>query len=142
MNFEQSRLRTFSNWPVNAAVNAKRIAAAGFYYMGQGLEVQCFCCGGRISEWNFGDCVMSKHRALDPCCPFVLNPILSGNIPAVTERRNSPNTSQENHSVYQDAKVRINTFASWPINDIVSPNLLAKSGFYYTQIKDKVISFY
>lgn len=138
MNSEESRLRTYAHWPENAPVDARRIAAAGFYYMGQGLEVQCFSCGGRISEWNIGDSVMSKHRVLDPFCPFVQNPILSGNVPLISDRRNSPNTSQENHSVYQNEKSRLETFTSWPIRSIVSPELLVKSGFYYTQIKDKV----
>ncbi|KAE8573733.1 Putative inhibitor of apoptosis 2 [Halyomorpha halys] len=138
MNSEESRLRTYAHWPENAPVDARRIAAAGFYYMGQGLEVQCFSCGGRISEWNIGDSVMSKHRVLDPFCPFVQNPILSGNIPLISDRRNSPNTSQENQSVYQNEKSRLDTFTAWPIRSIVSPELLVKSGFYYTQLKDKV----
>lgn len=138
MNSEESRLRTFANWPENAVIDARRIATAGFYYMGQGQEVQCFSCGGRISEWNFGDSVMARHRALDPCCPFVQNPVLSGNIPLFSDRRSSPNTSQENQSIYHSERARLDTFSAWPIPSIVSPELLAKSGFYYTQIKDKV----
>lgn len=158
MNSEESRLRTFTNWPENAAVDARRIATAGFYYMGQGLEVQCFSCGGRISEWNIGDSVMGRHRSLDPNCPFVKNPLLSGNIPLLADHRNSPNTSQDQRSmvppgtqavsdmfrgnVFYDERARLETFAAWPISSIVSPELLAKSGFYYTQVEDKVRCVY
>lgn len=81
MNFEDSRLRTFRNWPADAPVDAFRIASGGFFYTGQGMEVQCFACGGKISEWSLGDHVMSKHRRLDPRCPFIVNPATSDNVP-------------------------------------------------------------
>lgn len=55
MNVEENRLCTFQNWPANAVVDPQRIAKAGFYCTGHGLEVQCFCCGGRIEDWNYGD---------------------------------------------------------------------------------------
>ncbi|KAF6205852.1 hypothetical protein GE061_020026, partial [Apolygus lucorum] len=84
MNSEESRLRTFRGWPANAPVDSKRIAKAGFYFMGQGLEVQCFSCGSRICDWNYGDKVMARHKSLDPRCPFVLNPRQSGNVPLRT----------------------------------------------------------
>ncbi|PSN55333.1 Death-associated inhibitor of apoptosis 2 [Blattella germanica] len=83
MNIEKNRLRTFETWPANVEVEPQRIAKAGFFSTGLGLEVQCFCCGGKISEWNYGDQVMARHRALDPQCPFVRNPTQSGNVPFI-----------------------------------------------------------
>jgi baculoviral IAP repeat-containing protein 2/3 len=163
MNYEESRLRTFESWPANAAVDARRIAKAGFYYMGRGLEVQCFSCGVRISEWNYGDKVMSRHRSLDPGCRFVQNPVCSGNVPMVndTRRQNVPepdssqpslNSAIPTHSrnsslgvgntMYQSEDTRTQSFSSWPIPFIISPELLVSSGFFYTQLGDKVFLFF
>ncbi|XP_014254856.1 baculoviral IAP repeat-containing protein 7-B-like isoform X2 [Cimex lectularius] len=145
MNSEESRLRTFLNWPENAPVDSKRIARAGFYYMGQGLEVQCFRCGSRISDWNYGDKVMAKHKALDPRCPFVQNPTNSGNIPLVIARLSltSPTEQtevkkkQEDRVFFYDEKARLESFATWPFLH-VPPARLAKSGFFYLQDNAKV----
>uniref|UniRef100_T1HSP8 RING-type domain-containing protein n=1 Tax=Rhodnius prolixus TaxID=13249 RepID=T1HSP8_RHOPR len=149
MNSEESRLRTFANWPEDAAVDPRRIAKAGFYYMGQGLEVQCFSCGGRIAEWNYGDKVMAKHISLDPRCPFVLNPVNSGNVPLVNASRRHTSNSQDlsnnisrdirtTVSPYKSEESRMTTFATWPIPNVINPVKLAQSGFYYTQVDDKV----
>ncbi|RLU20359.1 hypothetical protein DMN91_006967 [Ooceraea biroi] len=81
MNVEENRLRTFGEWPANAAVDATRIAKAGFYYTGRGQEVQCFICGTRISDWNYGDQAMVRHRLAEPACPFVVDPVATCNVP-------------------------------------------------------------
>lgn len=83
MNIESNRLGTFANWPSSAPVDPIRIAKAGFFYTGEGLEVQCFSCGGKISQWNYGDQVMCRHRNMEPNCTFVVNPQQSGNVPLV-----------------------------------------------------------
>lgn len=86
MNIETNRLNTFTNWPGSAPVDPIRIAKAGFFYTGEGTEVQCFSCGGKISDWNYGDQVMWRHRRLEPNCAFVVNPQQSGNVPLVLGR--------------------------------------------------------
>lgn len=80
MNVEENRLRTFEGWPSDSAVSPERIARAGFFAVeGAGrLAVQCFSCGVRIVEWDYGDQVMARHRRLSPQCPFVLDPSTSG----------------------------------------------------------------
>lgn len=162
MNVEESRLRTFQNWPANAAVDPQRIAKAGFYYTGRGLEVQCFCCGGRIEDWNYGDQVMAKHRRISPACPFVSNPSSSGNVPLCGAPRDVPAhsfpspTSQSRSSgssgrsnvanngmwdqltMFRSEAARLDTFANWPVPEIVTPEQLAKAGFYYQGTGDKV----
>ncbi|GLV43984.1 Death-associated inhibitor of apoptosis 2 [Carabus blaptoides fortunei] len=161
MNNEESRLRTFSAWPSDAAVDPVRIAKAGFYYTGQGLEVQCFCCGGKITEWNYGDQVMAKHRRLDPSCPFVINPSTTGNVPKLTTNSTvnllpptstlaqpstttaSPSeTVDSDRELYRTVSSRLNTFVDWPVPNIVSPEVLAKAGFYSLHLADKVSCAY
>ncbi|KAI5706206.1 hypothetical protein M8J76_006408 [Diaphorina citri] len=126
MNFERSRLRTFQSWPSNSPVSSKRIAKAGFFYTGHQHEVQCFACGVKISNWTYNDSVMAKHRAKDPGCPFVKNPEASGNV------------SIENEEVYKLESGRLATFNNWPVSFIVTPEALAKTGFYYLKQGDKV----
>ncbi|XP_021938290.1 baculoviral IAP repeat-containing protein 7-like isoform X2 [Zootermopsis nevadensis] len=157
MNVENNRLRTFEGWPANAEVEPQRIAKAGFFSTGRGLEVQCFCCGGKISEWNYGDQVMARHRALDPQCPFVKNPIQSGNVPTIPGDSPAPpgRSSQpdgagpssstvgdtgtwDQGTTYRSEAARLESFRSWPIPFIVAPERLARAGFYYLQQGDRV----
>lgn len=157
MNVENNRLRTFEGWPANAAVEPQRIAKAGFFSTGRGLEVQCFCCGGRISDWNYGDQVMARHRALDPQCPFVKNPTQSGNVPMIPGDTPQPSTSSSESDgerpssstvgdagswdqgmMYRSEAARLESFRPWPISFIVAPERLARAGFFYLQQGDKV----
>lgn len=141
MNFERSRLRTFENWPANAPIDGERIAKAGFYYMGQNLEVQCFSCGGRISEWQYGDKVMAKHRLLDPRCPFVLNPVDSGNVPINEGNETIQGTSSaiiEDVNKYRSEEARLQSFSDSYIPSAVDGHRLAKAGFYWLKELKKV----
>lgn len=168
MNVEENRLQTFDEWPSNAAVDAARIARAGFYYSGHGLEVQCFLCGTTISDWNYGDQAMARHRQAQPTCPFVVNAADTCNVPLVPASANasteessvtssSPVTRQSNvvkgnpgevrettvRSAnplrdYSSFSQRLRSFSNWPISSVVSPEQLAKSGFYYLQFRDLV----
>ncbi|KAF5295946.1 hypothetical protein FQA39_LY12718 [Lamprigera yunnana] len=142
MNVEENRLQTFYDWPPDAAVTPERIARAGFYSLNQNLKVKCFCCGVEIAEWNYGDQVMAKHRELNPTCGFVLNSSTSGNVSnisasvqnSITEDQvDSPTSS---HSLTHEA-VRLQTFTNWPVPEIVSPERLARAGFYYLKQLDK-----
>ncbi|XP_043511481.1 putative inhibitor of apoptosis isoform X1 [Frieseomelitta varia] len=160
MNIEENRLRTFTDWPVNAAVDAARIAKAGFYYTGHALEVQCFLCGVKISDWNYGDQAIARHRLAEPTCPFVQNPSSTCNVPLIPINNfglassSSTETSQDNNVVecqstspcqnkepqkeYRTVSQRLQSFTNWPISSIVSPEKLAKAGFYYLQQDDEV----
>lgn len=158
MNAEEIRLQTFLIWPEDAPVEGSRIAKGGFFATGNGLEVQCHWCGSKISEWEYGDqvyqnlnrfvkcnlmsslfifrCqVMGKHRRLKPDCPFVLNPTSSGNIPL-----NNVQPSASDSSALIDLKneqYRLLTFNNWPV-PFISPQSLAKAGFYYFNQTDHV----
>lgn len=136
MNIETNRLSTFGNWPASAPVDPIRIAKAGFFYTGEGTEVQCFSCGGKISQWNYGDQVMWRHRNMEPNCPFVQNPQLSGNIPLVLRQdcpnENMPvsNATQQNNAdpydyglteddaMYRTDLLRLLSFTNWEVSII------------------------
>ncbi|XP_011298332.1 apoptosis 2 inhibitor [Fopius arisanus] len=165
MNVEANRLRTFNKWPQDAAVNASRIAKGGFYYTGQLLEVQCFICGIRVSDWNYGDQVMVRHREAEPNCPFVRDPASTCNVPIVeslesitSQPTSSSQLPQENAhgnadqasrapTIVQSENARIeygsfarrlDSFQNWPTTAAVTPEQLARAGFYYLQSEDMV----
>lgn len=139
MNQETNRLNTFTNWPSSAPVDPVRVAKAGFFYTGNGTEVECFSCGGKISDWNYGDQVMWRHRRMDPNCAFVSNPLLSGNVPLVIGRecniRNPderPNIEEprdtdssvdyglvEDDEIYKSNALRLLSFVNWDVSIVV-----------------------
>lgn len=158
MNIEEERLKTFATWPSNAAVNPERLAKGGFYYTGQALEVQCFLCGVRISDWNYGDQAMVRHRQAAPSCPFVASPLDTCNVPmvpaadlpgpAALPQANSDGDASRSASVshitnprfqYSNVLHRLRSFDNWPIPFIVSPSSLARAGFYYLQDNARVL---
>jgi len=86
--YERVRLQTFQSWPANAKVEAWKMAKAGLLYTGLEEEVKCTWCGVIISDWQYGDQVMAKHRMTSPDCPFVRNQ--SDNVPYVPGDSNTP----------------------------------------------------
>ncbi|XP_063891536.1 baculoviral IAP repeat-containing protein 3 [Helicoverpa armigera] len=154
MNYETNRLNTFTDWPSSAPVDPIRIAKAGFFYTGEGTEVKCFCCGSKISQWNYGDQVMWRHRQLQPNCPFVVHPEFSGNVPLVLgpdcppsiyTRRPSvpPDDVQNDHTytapdyglteedeTYKNDALRLLSFINWD-DTSVSRQALVNAGFYH-----------
>ncbi|GJQ74488.1 putative zinc ion binding protein [Trypoxylus dichotomus] len=137
MNSEASRLETFDNWPSAAAVPAGKIAKAGFFYTKHNLTVECFSCHVQIAEWNYGDQVMAKHKLLSPQCLFVENPLASGNIPKLAETTTTPiERTTPQVEDYKEEAVRLSTYTCWPKPHIVTPEALAKSGFYSLKHED------
>ncbi|KPI94024.1 Apoptosis 2 inhibitor [Papilio xuthus] len=156
MNFETNRLNTFTNWPACAVINPVRIAKAGFFYTGQGTEVQCFSCRGKLAEWNCGDQVMARHRLMYPNCQFAKNPRLSGNVPITpfedspedfddpledspprssSNDQNNEESSQdygrtEQDDMYKTDILRLLSFTNWT-DTSVSQEALVNAGFYH-----------
>ncbi|XP_073955154.1 death-associated inhibitor of apoptosis 2-like [Choristoneura fumiferana] len=148
MNSETNRLATFSNWPPEAPVNPIRIAKAGFFYTGQGTEVECFSCGGKISQWNYGDQAMLRHQRMQPNCRFVVNPELADNEPLDLDRvlpqqtatavlnavdvSTSPlgPTPTDEDEMYRSDALRLLSFINWR-DDSVSIASLVNAGFYH-----------
>lgn len=141
MNLEYNRLHTFTNWPASAPVDPARLARGGFFYTGEGTEVQCFSCNCKISLWNYGDQVMWRHRLLEPHCTFVAHPSLSGNISlsnfpvssswseegqtesdsAIT--RSTPDYGlTEDDEMYRSDALRLLSFINWEVSTSVIVN--------------------
>ncbi|XP_044141133.1 baculoviral IAP repeat-containing protein 2 [Bufo gargarizans] len=73
MQTTSSRLKTFLNWPVNIPVTPKKLAEAGFYYVGRNDDVKCFCCDGGLRCWESGDDPWVEHAKWFPRCEYLLS---------------------------------------------------------------------
>ncbi|XP_039211553.1 E3 ubiquitin-protein ligase XIAP isoform X1 [Crotalus tigris] len=151
---EEARLRSFHSWPPYAPVTPEDLANAGLYYRGVEDEVECFCCGGKLKNWELGDQAWPEHRRHFPRCFFVLGHDVGNvgtianqpgdaqldrsNTHRVPARRPPPPPAAHNPSMADFAK-RLQTFGVW--NYSMSKEWLAQAGFYSLGIGDGVQCF-
>lgn len=145
-----SRLRTFQQWPRTAPVSARDLVDAGFFYIGPGDEVQCFCCGGVLKDWRPGDCPLIEHMHFFPSCKYIrgenagnqemlslqeIFDTVDGQFLSVLQGIVSEETAMPNEPEYPEMvteEMRLSTFESWPPNSSMHPEQLARAGFFYT----------
>ncbi|XP_013044363.2 baculoviral IAP repeat-containing protein 7 isoform X1 [Anser cygnoides] len=160
MRDEARRLRTFSQWPDSSPVSAWDLAKAGFFFVGPGDHVQCFCCGGILKDWKPGDCPMVEHLKFFPFCKFIyreavrnqqLLPLqgifdcVDGQILSLLQWIDAEETALPNQAAYPEMvteEMRLSTFRNWPQRNEMHPEQLARAGFFYTGQGDVVRCFY
>lgn len=69
LHFYEHRLETFKNWP--GTQTPESLAKAGFFYLQDNDEVQCFFCRIRIHKWEPADDPVSEHLRWSKHCAFV-----------------------------------------------------------------------
>lgn len=129
MRSEESRLHTFSTWPLTAPVTPCDLAQAGLYYLGQYDQVQCFCCGGTLADWEIGDSAWAEHSKHFPFCFFILGHDV-GNIPfqGSTEEEGSGRLRTSAGIHMGTFEERLRSFAG--VNHPLNIERLARAGFY------------
>ncbi|NXE11959.1 XIAP ligase, partial [Lophotis ruficrista] len=141
---EETRLKSFHNWPLNSELTPKELANAGFYYTGVGDQVACFCCGGKLKNWEPSDRAWSEHKRHFPKCFFVLGRDV-GNVPSESVLaelgRSGLNNAQHpmNPSMAKYER-RLQTFLTWIYP--VDKEQLAEAGFYSIGNGDRVVCFH
>lgn len=65
---ESDRVRSFVNWP--GVHTPEELAAAGFYYEGQGERVRCFSCDIELNQWIDEDVPLTEHLKYSKDCAF------------------------------------------------------------------------
>ncbi|PKK26775.1 E3 ubiquitin-protein ligase XIAP isoform X2 [Columba livia] len=136
---EETRLKSFHSWPLNGQLTPKELASAGFYYTGVGDQVACFCCGGKLKQWEPSDRAWSEHKRHFPKCFFVLGRDV-GNLPC-EEGRSGLNSGEHprNPSMANYGR-RLQTFLTWVYP--VDKEQLAEAGFYSIGNGDHVVCFH
>uniref|UniRef100_A0A8C4W0M0 RING-type E3 ubiquitin transferase n=1 Tax=Gopherus evgoodei TaxID=1825980 RepID=A0A8C4W0M0_9SAUR len=161
MRSEEKRLRTFRQWPESSPVSATDLAKAGFFFLGPGDRVQCFCCGGILRSWEAEDQPMREHQKFFPTCKFICGedvgnqqmlPFLEildyvdGQILSLLQRMDVEEAalpSQPEYPEMETEAMRLATFQSWPPYTELYPEQLARAGFFYTGMHgDTVRCFY
>ncbi|NXN07392.1 XIAP ligase, partial [Indicator maculatus] len=141
---EETRLNSFHNWPLNSQLTPKELANAGFYYTGVGDEVACFCCGGKLKQWEPDDRAWSEHKRHFPKCLFVLGRdvgnVPSESIPAELGRGGLNNAQRPRNPSMAKFGRRLQTFLTWIYP--VDKEQLAEAGFYSIGNGDHVVCFY
>ena len=125
---EADRLMTFKGWPKGSCVSLIDLAKAGFFYTGKDDRVQCEFCQGVLRNWEAGDNPRFEHRKHFPRCPFVQK----------FDVLNVPISNQTAMQRLKDEERRLMTFTRWPKGSGVSPENLARAGFFYTGTNDQV----
>lgn len=148
MRREGERIQTFQDWPEDAPVTSRELAKAGFFFLGPGDKVQCFCCGGILRRWVEGDSPVAEHKRHFPTCSFILGRAV-GNIPlqggssdsvdgqllSQLQRMTMDDQGTAGQAVYPEMEAedsRLTTFHNWPTEASVQPDVLARAGFFYT----------
>uniref|UniRef100_A0A3Q3KPZ8 RING-type E3 ubiquitin transferase n=1 Tax=Monopterus albus TaxID=43700 RepID=A0A3Q3KPZ8_MONAL len=155
---EEERLQTFQNWPTDAPVTSGELAKAGFFFLGPGDKVQCFCCRGILRCWVHGDSPAAEHKRHFPTCRFILGqtvrniPLQAGSSDSVDgqllsqlQRMTMDEQETVGQAAYPEMEVedsRLATFHSWPTEASIQPDVLARAGFFYTGHGDNVKCFY
>ncbi|GFX47662.1 e3 ubiquitin-protein ligase XIAP [Trichonephila clavipes] len=71
MKLMEERIKTFAaNWPL-PGMDVKKMAEAGFFYLGIDDKVQCPFCKGIVSNWEAGDHPLTKHMKHFPLCEYI-----------------------------------------------------------------------
>ncbi|KAM4886375.1 E3 ubiquitin-protein ligase XIAP isoform 3-T10 [Sylvia borin] len=141
---EETRVKSFHNWPLNGQLTPQELANAGFYYTGVGDQVACFCCGGKLKNWEPSDRAWSEHKRHFPKCLFVLGRdvgnVSSESIPAelgISDLNNAQHPRNPSMAKYGK---RLQTFLSWIYP--VDKEQLAEAGFYSVGNGDHVVCFH
>jgi len=77
-------------------MDAKQLAAAGFYFTYLSDVVHCIFCGIQVCHWSEGDDALKEHQRWSLSCGFVKG-LCFGNIPVflTTSLRNHLNSLPE-----------------------------------------------
>ncbi|KAL4648873.1 E3 ubiquitin-protein ligase XIAP-like [Arapaima gigas] len=134
MRREDDRLSSFQGWPTSAPVTPRALAQAGFFYRGEGDHVQCFCCGGMLSNWEDGDEPWDEHEKYFSNCFFVLGHDV-GNEPTLL----LPEEPREQRPSMSSFEERLCSFSD--VRHPIAPERLAQAGFYSSGAPDRVTCF-
>ncbi|XP_041519568.1 baculoviral IAP repeat-containing protein 1b-like [Microtus oregoni] len=141
MRSEAKRLKTFVTYDTFRSWTPQEMAAAGFYYTGVKLGVQCFCCSLILFCTRLRNLPIESHKKLRPECAFLLGKDV-GNIGKYDIRVKSPEKLRGGKARYQEEEARLESFENWPFYAHgTSPRVLSAAGFVFTGKRDTVQCF-
>uniref|UniRef100_A0A8C8VXB4 Baculoviral IAP repeat-containing protein 1 n=1 Tax=Peromyscus maniculatus bairdii TaxID=230844 RepID=A0A8C8VXB4_PERMB len=141
MRSEAKRLKTFVTYNTFRSWTPQDMAAAGFYFTGVKLGVQCFCCSLILFGTSLRKTPIESHRRFRPGCEFLLGKDV-GNIGKYDIRVKSPEKLRGGKARYQEEEARLESFENWPFYAHgTSPRVLSAAGFVFTGKRDTMQYF-
>lgn len=157
-----SRKRTFSHWPTRQSPSGAQMIAAGFFACNVGDRVICMYCNLICQQWTPNtDDPLEVHKKLSPSCPYIkaiLNSPPASSIMILNEHSTNASSSASSstdpfqsdgivftsacHTAYIEIPKRLNTFETWPKENLPSADDLVRAGFFYSGTKTIVTCFY
>lgn len=133
MRSEAKRLKTFETYDTFRSWTPQEMAAAGFYYTGVKLGVQCFCCSLILFGNSLRKLPIERHKKLRPECEFLQGKDV-GNIGKYDIRVKSPEKMLRGGKArYHEEEARLESFEDWPFYAHgTSPRVLSAAGFVFT----------
>ncbi|XP_065218477.1 E3 ubiquitin-protein ligase XIAP-like [Planococcus citri] len=133
-NTTEERLKSFEKWPIPEIKTPIELAQDGFFYTGHEDLVQCFSCGGGLSNWKIGVDAAFEHVKYYPTCRYI------------NEKEGEHFADEVRNTVKNEYKMeesRLSSFDDfWPQSATKTPQQLARAGFFNTgDIDDEVQCF-
>nr|CAB3225622.1 ZF(RING)-14 zinc finger protein [Phallusia mammillata] len=156
---EVERVRSFTAaWPRDTLPSPRRMASAGWFYLGNLDRTQCFSCGGVLRNWTLMDNPAVEHLSHFPSCAMAQG-CEPRNVPEVSEPPLPPVSTRaltaeeriglremfpcEFPSTPHMAQIdnRLATFVNW-LYTRATPRMIAEAGFFSLGVRDRVKCFY
>ncbi|XP_066543995.1 baculoviral IAP repeat-containing protein 1e isoform X1 [Amia ocellicauda] len=161
---KEKRLESFSNWPFYTQIDTVLFADAGFVYTGQKDNVLCFSCGGCLGHWEVDDDPWREHAKWFPECEYLQNEKTREEIQDYINTYDMfkgvkgsnynnvintpvgrefifPTLLGEKQNIFEDERLRLESFLHWPADSPTDPKDLSRAGFFYTGTQDMVKCF-
>ncbi|XP_065213436.1 E3 ubiquitin-protein ligase XIAP-like [Planococcus citri] len=125
---KEERLKSFEKWPIPEIKTPLELARIGFFYSGHADLVQCFSCGGGLSNWKIGLDAAFEHAKYYPTCGYIIEKKGEDFVEEVKKKVKNQ---------YKMEESRLSSFADfWPESATKTPKQLAKAGFFNTGDSD------
>lgn len=69
----ESRLASYTSWPISLKLKPNVLSEAGFFYTGKGDQTICYYCGGGLKDWEESDVPWDEHAKWFNRCNYVLS---------------------------------------------------------------------
>lgn len=138
MLYERHRLNSFEDWRFSSI---QLMAKTGLFYNRFNEVVECYFCGAEIRQLR--DDVIDQHLNMSPECPLLTGKD-THNVPIDGADLNVDKSWKIKlcYHRYGTFEARIRSFdRGWPIILASKTSDLAKEGFFYTGVGDKVECF-
>ncbi|XP_071154861.1 uncharacterized protein [Mytilus edulis] len=124
-----------TDWIKNDQDQVKKLAKAGFFYPGVGLNGQCYSCSGRLTNVKYHTNPLTKHASQYPDCKFIKETLseeeIQNAILQFNDANKKSNFASQLEKTYCTLESRMETFKAYSRNiSALDVKQWAEAGFY------------